>query len=181
MVNWAVPGSTDADREKRREFELEFQEFHTGSGYYKHKFDDDIHSFPDNHRLQIQEVREWVRQTRGHDSRISWFMVNAPRSPFFLEITRPLLSIRITGSMVCELNAKYLKRYIIHPMRSGAEDGRSEMYLRVGLNLNFLQDAKDSVRNGSKELTKFVLSFVLISLEFLYLLCSRSISTGSNY
>ena len=97
------------DKQLRGILKLEFQAFHTGTGLFSLKFDDDFTKLPDGHTLTIAEVSSWVHKTGGHESRLAWFEVNAPKSPFFLMVAKPLLSVRITGSMTVERVAKPLK------------------------------------------------------------------------
>jgi len=114
-----------------------------------YKFDDDFAPLQDDYTLTLDDVTSWVAKTGGHDARIAWFMVNAPKSPFFLEIAKPLLSVRITGSMTVERVAKPLKNSVMTKERSQLGTAKAEMLLRVGLNLRFLHEAKEKIRAGT--------------------------------
>ena len=139
---------TDADKEARRNLKLEFNAFHTGTGTFSLKFDDDYARLSDDHTLTMAEVSSWVKQTGGHEARIAWYEVNAPKSLFFLEVAKPLLSVRITGSMTVERVAKPLKNSVLTKDRSKLSTGKSEMLLRAGLNLRFLQDSREKNRGS---------------------------------
>lgn len=118
----------------------------SAASFFSHKFDDDTPKFSFGHKLTLDDVTSWVTKTGGHDSRITWFTVNAPRSPFFLEIAKPLLSVRITGSITVERVAKFIKNSILTKNRNKTGTVRAEMQLRAGLNLRFLYDAKEHIR-----------------------------------
>ena len=64
----------------------------------------------------------------------------------FLEIAKPLLSVRITGSITVERVAKFIKNSILTKNRNKTGTVRAEMQLRAGLNLRFLYDAKEHIR-----------------------------------
>ena len=49
-----------------------------------------------------EEVSDYINRSGGHDSRLGWWTVHANRSISFTEVARPLLSVRITGSMTVE-------------------------------------------------------------------------------
>ena len=74
--------------------------------------------------------------------------MNAPKSLFFLEVAKPLLSVRITGSMTVERVAKPLKKSVLTKECSKLSTGKSEMLLRAGLNLRFLQDSREKIRGS---------------------------------
>jgi len=74
---------------------------------------------------------------------------NTIMPPFFLMVAKPLLSVRITGSMTVERVAKPLKNSVLTKERNKTGLGKTEMLLRAGLNLRFLQDSKEKIRNNS--------------------------------
>mmetsp|Transcript_4147 Transcript_4147/g.10252 ORF Transcript_4147/g.10252 Transcript_4147/m.10252 type:complete len:153 (+) Transcript_4147:368-826(+) len=148
MLRWAIPCEADEDTEKRRLIRLDFHYFTTGSGFYGLKFNDDLEKLPANHILCLHDVCNWVETTGGHDFRLAWFLLNAPTSTFFLEIAKPLLSTRITGSKGVEKMAKYFKNLVITDERGAMMDGRGEVVLRAGLNLSNLHEATKIIRKG---------------------------------
>jgi len=146
MLKWAIPGDSDEDKASRSAMKIEFNAFHTGTGKFALSFDDDTSKHPEGHVLTIPDVQSWVSTTGGHESRLAWFLVNDPKSRFFLEIAKPLLSVRITGSMTVERVAKPLKNSVLTTDRATLGTGKADMLLRAGLNLRFLREAKDQLQ-----------------------------------
>jgi hypothetical protein len=147
MLKWAVPGDSDAEKEKRSTLMLEFTAFHTATGPNALSFDEHT-ALPEGHVLTLPDVMSWVSSTGGHESRLAWFLLRAPKSPFFLEIAKPLLSVRITGSMTVERVAKPLKNSVLSSDRHQLSPGKAEMLLLAGLNLRFLHAAKETLRGA---------------------------------
>ena len=147
MVLWACPG--DSLFSKRLALSVEMNHFLIGTGPFKYKFDN-VKKWSGQHILTLDAVSTWVRETGGHESRLAWWMVNAPESSLFVEIAKPLLSVSITGSMTVERVAKTLKHAVLTEDRAKMATGKSEMLLRCGLNLRFLHETKQDARAKSK-------------------------------
>jgi hypothetical protein len=91
-----------------------------------------------------EEVSDYINRSGGHDSRLGWWTVHANRSISLTEVARPLLSVRITGSMTVERVTKPLKNKIMTEERANLSSDEGATFLRVGLNLHFLQHLRRS-------------------------------------
>jgi len=87
--------------------------------------------------LQIDDVMEWVTTTDGIDGQISFFCLHQ-HNVFTKRIALPLMSFCTCGSMSVERTAKPLKRRIVIKERNRLSTGKSQLMLRVGLNLRYL-------------------------------------------
>ena len=150
FCNWASPGIDPLACERRRQLGIEFIAFHTGTGFFAQKFDASP-PLPAQHKITLEEVSNYIRRTGGHDSRLGWWSVHASRSILFTEVARPLLSVRITGSMTVERVAKPLKNKIMTKERANLSSQKGAMLLRVGLNLRFLQSFKAQLWDSDDE------------------------------
>lgn len=145
-TTWAFPGDDPVDVDMRQQLKSEWMAFETATGFFAHKFDDGLKAFPDGHKLTLGDVSSWIQKTGGHDSRLAWWTCHAKKTALFNELARPLLSIRITGSMTVERIAKPLKNAVMTKERAKMGTKKCEMCLRVGLNLRLLQAAKKELR-----------------------------------
>jgi hypothetical protein len=150
FCNWASPGNDPLSSDKRRQLHLEFLSFHSGTGFFAQKFDNDP-PLPVGHKLTLQEVSNYISRTGGHDSRLSWWSVHAGGCLLYAEVARPLLSIRVTGSMTVERVAKPLKNKVMTKERAKLSSPKGAMLLRVGLNLRFLQAFKEELWESDAE------------------------------
>ena len=150
FCNWASPGDDPLACERRRQLNIEFIAFHTGTGFFAQKFDVSL-PLPAQHKLTLEEVSDYIQRSGGHDSRLGWWTVHASRSILFTEVARPLLSVRITGSMTVERVAKPLKNKIMTKERANLSSEKGAMLLRVGLNLRFLQSFKAQLWDSDDE------------------------------
>lgn len=103
--------------------------------------------FPTGHKFSLQDVRAWVTRTGGHDTRLAWFEVYGKSTLLYTKVAKTLLSVTITGSMTAERIAKPLKHSILIKERNRLGVEKASMNLRAGLNLRFLQHAKDQLRS----------------------------------
>jgi len=150
MSNWAFPGEDPSAVEKRSKMHLEYLAFHTGTGSFAHKFDL-TPSFPVGHKFNLTEIGDYIDRTGRHDSRLAWWTVHASSCILYQAVARPLLSVRVTGSMTVERVAKPLKNRVMTKERSRLSSEKSSMLLRVGLNLRFLQASKSKLWDSDDE------------------------------
>ena len=93
-------------------------------------------------------------RTGRHDSRLAWWAVHASSCILYQAVARPLLSVRVTGSMTVERVAKPLNNRVMTKERSRLSSEKSSMLLRVGLNLRFLQASKSKLWDSDDEWEK---------------------------
>ena len=102
--------------------------------------------------LTLQDVRLWLKNTGGHQSRLQFFQM-IPPNLCFQKILLPLLSMRSTGSISVERAAKPFKVEILSGKRSNLDVANAELLLRAGLNLRVLllhrKDSKSALIGNS--------------------------------
>jgi hypothetical protein len=52
-----------------------------------------------NKAFMIEDVTTWVAVTGSMEARLNWFGTFAANSEFFLKVAKPLLAMRIVGSI----------------------------------------------------------------------------------
>ena len=144
LLEWAYPGDSTAAKEMRCKMESELVAFNTGTGIYKYKFADysAVVPLPLGHMLTMKDVSGWAVRTGGIESRIAWFEMYAKDALFYRDIAKPLLSSGMADSVAVERMAKPLKNALLTEDRSRLLGTNSELLVRAGLNLRFLQHAK---------------------------------------
>ena len=106
------------------------------------------------HKFTLTEIGDYIDRTGRHDSRLAWWAVHASSCILYQAVARPLLSVRVTGSMTVERVAKPLKNRVMTKERSRLSSEKSSMLLRVGLNLRFLQASKSKLWDSDDEWEK---------------------------
>jgi hypothetical protein len=131
---------------------LNFDAFCAGSGPFASTFEYISVPMADNHVLTVADVSKWAQDSGGHEQRLSWYESNAKKSVLCTDAAKQLLSVCISGSMGVERAAKPLKNAVLVKDRNAQSVGVTEMALRAGLNLRFLQAAKINLRTGGASL-----------------------------
>jgi hypothetical protein len=155
MLRWAYPDEPDKILEittQRTCMKLNFDAFCAGSGPFASTFEYISVPMADNHVLTVADVSKWVQDSGGHEQRLSWYESNAKKSVLCTDAAKQLLSVCISGSMGVERAAKPLKNAVLVKDRNAQSVGVTEMALRAGLNLRFLQAAKINFRTGGASL-----------------------------
>ena len=155
MLRWAYPDEPDKILEittQRTCMKLNFDAFCAGSGPFASTFEYISVPMADNHVLTVADVSKWVQDSGGHEQRLSWYESNAKKAVLYTDAAKQLLSVCISGSMNVERAAKPLKNAVLVKDRNAQSVGVTEMALRAGLNLRFLQAAKINLRTGGASL-----------------------------
>ena len=150
MLRWAYPDEPDKILEittQRTCMKLNFDAFCAGSGPFASTFEYISVPMADNHVLTVADVSKWVQDSGGHEQRLSWYESNAKKAVLYTDAAKQLLSVCISGSMDVERAAKPLKNAVLVKDRNAQSVGVTEMALRAGLNLRFLQAAKNQFAN----------------------------------
>lgn len=121
--------------------------FCSGTGFYEGTFDG-ASSLPGDHTLTIKDVSDWIRETGAHTQRLAWFESNAKKTVLHTKAAKQLLSVSITGSMDVERAAKPLKNSVLTKERASMSVGTADIALRAGINLHFLQAAKERLQKN---------------------------------
>ena len=149
MINHFIAGNDEKQRSLRDKLIREYEEFKTGTGLYSSMFAENRQEEKDQSELlTINDITSWLKSTGGHNSRLAWWKTWRKNSVLFREITRPLLSLRSSGSMTVERVAKPLKNSVYTKERRAMLGGKTAVLLRAGLNLNFLSQAKQCLKQN---------------------------------
>ena len=147
LVEWACPDSGGgADFQHQRSvFRLNFDAFCSGTGPFEGAFDR-VPPLPPGCTLTIKDISGWIASTGAHAQRLALFESNAKKSVLYTDAAKQLLSVSITGSMDVERAAKPLKHSVLIKERAAMSVGMADIALRAGINLHFLQAAKEKLQ-----------------------------------
>jgi hypothetical protein len=93
----------------------------------------------------MEHVADWVYKWERHLGRLRFF-ADLPPTPYFICLTKPLLSMRTTGSISVERAAKPLKNKVADKSRNRNSKDKLTVLLRVGLNLRLKRESLQSVK-----------------------------------
>ena len=96
--------------------------------------------------VTLAEVRDWVESHDYLEGRFRFFDVYKPNSVFYRRVARPLLSMRTTGSMSVERQAKNLKYNLLRKERNRLSDERGNVLYYTAQNMRLLAKAKMAVK-----------------------------------
>jgi len=137
----------------RREIRQDFNDYYSCQGKWMHHFVGVTHhnTFLDdaNKKLSLDDVSEWVTKTGGHHARLQFFSLVPGDNKLYCKVIEPLLSVRTTGSIAVERVAKPMKNDVLTKFRQRLSEERSELCLRVGMNLAFLKNVDMSLKKRS--------------------------------
>jgi hypothetical protein len=153
LLKWAYPDPPPEDAAgdaglavaaSRAAFRQNFDAFCSATGPFTSAFDVTT-PMPAGHALTISDVSDWIRSTGAHEQRLAWYESNARRAVIYTDAAKQLLSVSITGSMDVERAAKPLKNSVLVKDRASMSVGMADIALRAGVNLQFLQAAKEKL------------------------------------
>ena len=95
-----------------------------------------------NREFTVADVKEWVEQTGCMKGRFGFFSTYHANSNFYLQIAKPLLSMRTVGSIDVERKIKPIKETILTKKRNRLKDPRGVALFRASENLKHIMRAK---------------------------------------
>jgi len=133
--------------EEQRPLKLALNQYLSRQGFWMDMFRDEITGpvlsqeavVNAQEQLTLQDVRNWIEITGGHESRLEFFQM-VPDNLCHKMILTTLMSMRTTGSIAVERIAKPFKVNVLSKKRNRLLTSNAELLLRVGLNLRFLLD-----------------------------------------
>jgi hypothetical protein len=154
---------TGTQEELKAKLQTQFSSYFTRTGSFNYAFSSAPpaiksakEQIEDESELRMDDVMDWIHEYDGND-RLKWSYTTAKEGghmEFYEHIQTPLFSIRMSGSMTVERAAKPLKNYIWTATRNYLLVTNAQLYLKAGLNINFLVQYHKKQRMKAAKLHK---------------------------